>query len=203
MDIENHNIPTEVRFYIIAQAAASFKQIDIVDLVLENCNFIVTQGAISKLLYKYKKEGEVGDRPRPGRPKKLFEEQEQAMIVAVEEDRTLTANAVSKDPHLNPSKQSHVSSRTITRTLNVHGLKGSISIVQEMSQDAMAERLAFAVQCQERQIRWERVIFSDESDLFPDQQAKPHYRRYEGERVDLDIGPLTARIQGKLKFGVD
>jgi len=49
--------------------------------------------------------------------------------------------------------------------------------------------LAFALDSLEKKRDWSYCIFSDESDLFPDDQGKHHYRRYAGERVELDFGP--------------
>ena len=189
MEEAKHSIPMEVRFYIIGQAAAGLKQSEIVDMVLKNFNLTITQGAVSKIISKYKEDQMVDDKPRSGRLKKLSEAQEIRIVNAVEDDRTLTASSVFRDSHLNPNGQSHVSINTISRTLNTHGLLDSTSLIEEISEETMAKRLLFANECQRTQLDWAKVVFSDESDLFPDKQGKLHYRRHEGERVDLDMGP--------------
>jgi len=51
-----------------------------------------------------------------------------------------------------------------------------------------SDRLRLALS-QTKDINWDYVIFSDESDLFPDRPGKIHYRKYPGEIVDLDDGP--------------
>lgn len=181
MEIENRKIPPEVRYFIVAQAAAGFKQTEIVDLVSQNFPTTVTQSAVSKILSKYDEERKVQDRPRSGRPKKLSEEQELAIIEVVENDRLLNATRVSQDQNLNPPGPSHVSARTITRTLNDHGLIDSTELVEQFKVHAIEQRLTFALECQQNHFKWERVIFTHESDLFPDKQGKLHYRRYQGE----------------------
>ena len=188
MEIEKPRIPLEVRYYIIAQDAAGFKQVDIVDLVLEEFEILVSQSAISKIISKYREEKQVEDRPRSGRPKILSEEEEKALVKAVEHDRTLTANKIFNDQNLNPPGPSHISSRTISRTLNSYGLLDSTDVIEEIPEEAIKQRLRLALKWQKENLNWERVVFSDESDLFPDKQGKLHYRRYKGERVDLDLG---------------
>lgn len=202
MEIEKRDIPPEVRFYIVALDAAGHKQVDIVDMVSEKFPTTVSQSAVSKIISKYKEEGKVEDRARCGRHKKLSEDQELAMVKAVEKDRTLTASRVFRDKKLNHPGPSHVSARTISRTLNDHGLIDSTDLVAHVSEDCVELRLLFALKCQKKQLKWEKVIFTDESDLFPDKQGKFHYRRYIGERVDLDVGPICVHDKRKVKvFG--
>ena len=199
MEEEKHTLPDEVRLYIVHQAASGLKQKEIVDLVLKKFGLKTTQSCVSKIISKHNKEGTIEDRPRSGRPKKLSNSQELAIVAAVHEDRTLTANAVSKDPNLNPYGDSHVTSRTITTLLNDHGLKDSTDVVETISEEAMNQRLAFALHCKEKKMDWTKIIFSDESDLFPDKQGKVHYRRYESERVNLDLGPTPRWDPRKVK----
>jgi len=115
---------------------------DIVELVQENFDRKITQGSISKIISKYNEEGNTLDRARSGRPKAQSEKQELNMIRAVEQDRTLNATKVSKDPILNPCG---LTARSITTTLNAYGLFDSTVIAEEISQDAKEERLAFAL----------------------------------------------------------
>ena len=186
MEEEKGNIPLEVRSYVVAQSQIGVKQREIVDLVQDKFNRKIAQGTISKIISKYNDEGNCLDRPRSGRPKKQSEKQELAMINAVENDRTLNATIISKDPILNPCG---LTARRITSTLNDHGLFDSTAIVEAISPDIKEERLNFALDFLEKKRDWSFCIFSDESDLFPDKAGKYHYRRYEGERVELDLGP--------------
>ncbi len=181
MYIKREEMPLEVRSYRVAQAALGIKQIDIVDVVEEFFGLNLTQGGISKIISKYKERRTVKDRPRPGRPNKLTKNQELAIVRAVEKDRILNATQASKDRNLNPPGNFHVSARTISRTLNKYGLKDSTDVVAQIPQEAEVERYNFAMSCQEEKIDWSRIVFSDESGLFPDKQGKLHYRRYAGE----------------------
>ncbi len=198
MNIKREEIPLEVRSYIVAQAALGIKQIDIVDLVEEFFGLNLTQGGISKIISKYKERRTVKDRPRPGRPNKLTKNQELAIVRAVEKDRILNATQASKDRNLNPPGNFHVSAQTISRTLNKYGLKDSTDVVAQIPQEAEVERYNFP-RVEEEKIDWSRIVFSDESDLFPDKQGKLHYRRYAGERLDLDVGMQTRWDSRKVK----
>lgn len=206
MEIEKPRIPLEVRYYIITQDAAGFKQVEIVQKVLQEFKISVSQSGVSKIISKYQEERKVEDCPRSGRPKILSEEEEKALVKAVEHDRTLTANKIFNDPNLNPSGPSHVSARTISRTLNSNGLFDSTDVIEEIPEEAIKKRLSFALKCQRENLIWERVIFSDESDLFPNKQGKLHYRRYKGERVDLDLGityrwdPRKVKVWGTISY---
>ena len=64
------------------------------------------------------------------------------MIRVVEQDRTLNSTKVSKDPILNPCG---LTARSITSALNAFGLFDPTAIVEEISQGAKEERLAFAL----------------------------------------------------------
>ena len=143
---------------------------DIVELVQENFDRKITQGSISKSL----------DRARSGRPKVQLEKQELNMIRAVEQDRTLNATKVSKDPILNPCG---LTARSITTTLNAYGLFDSTAIAEEISQDAKKECLVFALNSFEKSeighfaflamkaisflIRWENSITADKKGKGP------------------------------------
>ena len=129
--------------------------------------------------------GKVEGLPRSGRSSKLSEMEEEKLIEAVEQDRKLTANSIAKNPKLNPQD---LSSRTITRKLNNRGLFDATSVPQSIEDKNKSDRLRLALS-QTKDINWDYVIFSDESDLFPDRPGKIHYRKYPGEIVDLDGGP--------------
>lgn len=199
MEIEKPHTQLEVRYFVIAQHEFGLKQVQIVDKVFENFGISITQSAVSKIISKYKEDGTVEDRPKSGRPKKLTETQEGMIIEAVLENRTLNATRVFQDNSLNPQGKSHVSARTISRTLKSRGLIDSTDLVEHINEDCMEERLAFAAFCQQTNFNWERVIFTDECDLFPDKQGKLHYRRFKGERVDLDLGPMERWDVRKVK----
>jgi len=83
--------------------------------------------------------------------------------------------------------------------LNKNGLIDSTDVIEHIPWEAEVDRLNFAIQCQKDHFDWKKVIFIDESDLFPDKQGKLHYRRYTGERVDLNVGVSTRWDPRKVK----
>jgi len=204
--MERHEIPDHVRWYIIGQDTLGLYQSAIVNLVWENFHIATTQSAISKIISKYRTTGIVEGMPREGRPKKLSRETEIKILRVVKKDRTLNATQISRDQNLNPFGDFHVCARTLSRALNCHGLKDSTDIIQQIPPDAQTERFNFAVQCQKNNLDWRSIIFTDESDLFPDKQGKLHYRRYEGEMVDLDVGietrwdPRKVKVWGSISY---
>jgi len=102
MEIDKPRIPLEVRYFIIAQNTAGYKQLEIVDQVLKEFGISVSQGSVSYIISKYTEDKTVEDRSRSGRPKKLSKEEERALVKAVESDRTLNATRLFGDPKLNP-----------------------------------------------------------------------------------------------------
>ena len=185
MSTHSYYIPPEVRYFIVSEASAGTKYQFIIELVQSKFGRNVSKSAISSIVSKYDEYGKVEDLPRSGRPSKLSEMEEEKLIEAVEQDRKLTANNIAKNPKLNPPG---LSSRTITRKLNNRSLFDATSVPQSIEDKNKADRLRLALS-QTKDINWDYVIFSDESDLFPDRPGKIHYRKYPGEIVDLDGGP--------------
>jgi len=201
MEVEKPRIPLEVRYFIIAQNTAGYKQLEIVDQVLKEFGIFVSQGSVSEIISNETEDKTVEDLSRSGRPKKLSKEEERALVKAVESDRTLNATRLFGDPKLNPPGPSHPSARSISRTLNSHGLFDSTDTVKEISAEAINERLKFALKCQKEDIMWERVNFSDENDLFPGKMGKLHHRRCEGERVDLNLVSIATGTPARSRSG--
>ena len=61
----------------------------------------------------------------------------------------------------------------MNRTLNRNGLLDYASVPQNIRDDNKIKRA--------NKINWIKVIFSDESDGFPDQNGKLHYQKRKGE----------------------
>ena len=114
---------------MVAESQIGIKQNDIVELVQENFDRKIIQGFILKIISKYNEESNVLDKARSGRPKVQLEKQELNMNRAVEQDRTLNAIKVSKNPILNPCV---LTTRSITSTLNAYGIFDSTAIVEEI-----------------------------------------------------------------------
>jgi len=66
------------------------------------------------------------------------------LIEGVLENKTLNATRVFQENSLNPKDKSHVSARTISRTLKSRGLIDSTDLAEHINEDCMEERLTFA-----------------------------------------------------------
>lgn len=195
MEIQTYYIPLEVRFYIVSKVIEGYKYDDIIEMIEKNFHRHVSKQSISAIFSKYQEFGTVADLPRCGRPCTLSEEQEKRLIENVEQNPKLTANSIAKDPEMN---EEDLSSRQLTRILNANGLLDHTSVPQSIKDVNKANRLKFAIY-QEKNIDWDYVIFSDESDLFPDRPGKIHYRKRKGENIDLDYGPDYRHDPRKVK----
>lgn len=188
METQSNYLSLDLRYYVVAQAEAGFKYDSIIELVKGKYDKVITKGTISKLRSKFRDEGTLKDRPKSGRPWKKSEEDIAMIIEAVEENPKLNASALSRDQNLNPEGQGHLSARHMTRVLNNSGLFDTTSLPQKISQNSMDLRLEFANDSIVKRLDWSRIVFSDESDLFPDRSGKVHYRSYRGERAEVDYG---------------
>ncbi len=119
MEIETHYLPLHIRNYIVAQAEIGEKHENIVEKVYEKYQRTISKGAISKLIAKAQNHGTIADLPKTGRPTIFTEEEKQALIDTVLDDRKTTAIDLWKDPNLNPQK---ASIRTVRNVLAEEGL---------------------------------------------------------------------------------
>jgi transposase len=195
MEPSKPQIPLEARHYVVAQVTHGFTYDDVMDNVVREFGLTITKGSISNIMSKYRDHGTLEDLPRSGRPRKQTMEEETAMVQAVEHNPKLNASQVFKSEELNPQ---HLSLSTVNRTLNRNGLLDYTSVPQNIREDNKANRLTFAEE-KANKIDWTKVIFSDESDLFPDRPGKLHYRKRRGETVDLNYGPESRWDPRKVK----
>jgi transposase len=195
MEASKPQIPLEVRYYVVAQVTNGVTYENIMDNVVREFGLTISKGTISNIMSKYRDHGTVEDLPRSGRPCKQTIEEETAMVQAVENNPKLNASQVFKSEELNPK---HLSLSTVNRTLNQNGLLDYTSVPQNIREDNKANRLIFA-ETKASKIDWTKIIFSDESDLFPDRPGKLHYRKRRGETVDLNYGPESRWDPRKVK----
>ena len=189
------HIPLEVRHYVVAQVIHGSTYDSIVDKVSRDFDLTISKGSISNIMSKYREHGTLEDLPRSGRPRTQTMEEEMVMVQAVEYNPKLNASQVYRSEELNPQS---LSLSTVNRTLNRNGLLDYTSVPQNIRDDNKTKRLTFAEE-KANKIDWTRVIFSDESDLFPDRPGKLHYRKRKGETVDLDYGPESRWDPRKVK----
>ncbi len=163
-------MPMEVRQFVIVQVKAGFTYEKIVQMVKVNFDRNLSKGSITGIISKYNHHDTVEDLQRSGRPSKLSEMEEEKLIESVEQNRKLTASIIAKDLLLNLK---NISARQVTRILNSHDLIDDTSIPQPSNDRTKARRFEFALH-EGTKIDWDTVIFSDESDLYPDRPGKIH-----------------------------
>ena len=87
---------------------------------------------------KYEDDGTVVERVKSGRPRKLSLVQEKKLMRHVEANPKLTASAIAKNPKLN---QNGFHYTTISRYLNKNGLRDSIEMPKQITQEHMMNKL--------------------------------------------------------------
>jgi len=174
----NQNLPVDIRAEILRAAWAHEKYDDIVAHIQTDFGKKISKGTITKTLDRYDDTGSLLDKPRSGRPNSLTQEDEMAIVDAVENDPKLTAKDVYYDNDLN---KSNVSLRKIQYLLNDHGLKATTTQPKQMPERALAIRLKFAQEYVKNPQFWSKVIFSDECDLYPYKSGKLYIRRHRRE----------------------
>ena len=206
MENNSHYLPCYVRSYILALKESGEKYATIVEKVAEKYDRNISTGTITKIGNKFENTNSVADLPKTGRPRIFTEEEEESIIMTVLEDRKTTAVDIYRDPKLN---KSNATERTIQNVLSRDGLMASARLPEYIPPDSKHQRLLFAEKYSKEPNIWSKVIFSDESDIFPYKAGKLYVRCYRGEtdveRYDMRIkwDPRTVKVWGYLiHFGV-
>jgi len=103
--------------------------------------------------------------------------EEEKIVTAVENDPKMTAVDVYNDPKLN---KPNASWSKIQHLLNDHGLLATTTHPKQLKPDTIDQRLIFAREYKKPEV-WPKIIFTDESDLFPYKSGKLFRRRRTGE----------------------
>jgi len=182
MNNSNRYLPPNIRNYIATQAEEGEKYSKISEKVERKFHRTVMKGTISKIFSKFKETGSTEDLPRSGRPNLFTEEEQKDIIKASKKDRKLTATDISRDGKLNKPK---ASPQTICNLLNKEGLITSSSLPTYIPEKVIDKRLALALHYDKTPEIWNKVVFSDEAELYPYKSGKLFIRRYAREH------PLT------------
>ena len=174
----HRELPLDVRACILLQVQAKDKYDDIINFIEEEHSEKISKGAITNIKRKYEETKYPLDKPRSGRPKLLYPMDEEAIVEAVELNPKLTAHDVYKDKTLNAS---NVSLRKMQYLLKDHGLLATTTQPKKISANALEDRLSFAENMPKYLSFGIRVVFSDESDMFPYKSGKLYIRRRKGE----------------------
>ena len=196
-----HLIPDYIKWFIVSRDQEGYKAEDIVSTVQDQFHRPVCERSITRILDRFDQTGDVSNAWSGGRPK-LFNKQENKKIVkAVRRNKTLTGVDVSRNPNLNIHG---ASTRTVQRLLNDNGLISSSDVPQYLRPDQKEDRVAFCEKYKEMPKQfWQNALFADESDLAPVKSGKLRVRRYVGEEVEVDVGPVGKWDSRTIKaFGV-
>jgi len=123
----------------------------------------ITQGAVSKILHRFRNHGSPSPRPRSGRPRVSTARDDRALLRLARENRMRTANWMRNQ--WMPTLRRPLSRRTVNRRLTTSGLYARRPVKKPILQPRhVANRLAFARRHQRRPPQqWARVVFSEEA----------------------------------------
>ncbi len=161
---------------------------------IESTKGTVSKGTISKLIAKAQIHGTIVDLPKTGRPTIFTEEEKQALIDTVLDDRKTTAIDLWKDPNLNPQR---ASIRTVRNVLAEEGLFASARLPVYIPPDSIQKCLLFAEKYGKKPEIWTRVVFSDESDILANSLCGVLKER----KMSLDTTFILSGIREQSKFG--
>ena len=119
MESTSRKLPSLIRSYIAVQAEIGTKYNNIVSKMQKNYDRTISKGTISKIAAKFEGTKSIADKPRSDRPHLFTDEQEDAIIEAVEDDRKISAVDVAMDIELN---EVGTSLSTIKNVLAANGL---------------------------------------------------------------------------------
>lgn len=138
----------------------------------------VSYDTVKKWLTRYEETGDIEDKSHPGRPKKTSSKIDKQIILAAQQDRTVSAEDIK-----NKLKRRGVdlSTSTIRRRLNDSGFhSGPPTSKPFLKVQHVEKRLQWAVSNRDRD--WNRVVFTDETTIQLFQSPNRVWKR-KGEMV--------------------
>ena len=188
MNTTSHLLPDNIKWFIVHEHNNGKKPYQIIDEVFQKFNRLIYDSTVSRILEKYERTGNVENAWSGGRPGLFTSGDKTKIVKEVRRKNTLTGVDVSRNPNLNVCD---ASTRTVQRLLLDRGLISSTNIPQSLNDKQKQARLNF---CEEYSKKpdsfWQKALFSDESDIFPQKCGKARLRRHVGEEVDVDFGPM-------------
>lgn len=141
----------------------------------------VPKSTVQYIVNKYKRDGNVYNKPNPGRPAKLSKRQKRQIVILSKKHSFMTA----RDIQMAAKLEQQVSVDTIKRVLRENKLFGRISAGKpHLSRSQLSKRKKW---CTERQNLttndWSKVIFTDECPLYLRHRYRPYVRRNIGQRL--------------------
>jgi transposase len=142
----------------------------------------VSKSHVPYLIEKYNEHGTLRNTSNQGNPQAFNCEEKQRIVDAVLNDRTITLKELQNSQALNP-RGHHAS--TISRLLKKEGLESRMQPSKfHLNTEHMHQRRFFAQFHQNWTVDdWSSVVFSDESNLFPQKISRQRLRKFRSERV--------------------
>ena len=155
---------------------------------------------VYNIIYKYKKYGYETILPRKGRPKKI------TPIVTKQLLKRVDRNRFSKTRELRDfvvkKIRKNVCNRTIRRILNENELHGRIARKKPfVSEVNRVKRLEFAEQHRSWNLKWRRIIFTDETNIENDNRRRQQVWRRRG--IYVAIYYINIRIYMSVYFYIN
>lgn len=191
-------LPFEARRMIVSMDEEEKSQAEIISKVKETFKRDIVRQTITNICNKFHETGTVEDRPRSGRPKLFNSQQEEAIILNTKRRRTDSVRMIEEDPILNPND---ASGRTINRVLERAHLNSFCYNQANMNLENKNRktRKTFAnIHLGWSQDDWNRVIFTDESDILPTFCGKIKVRKERGENIMLPPHPINRKLTIKV-----
>ena len=149
---------------------------------------------VRNILSRYRKYGDVADRPRSGRPSKLSKIEKRRLITQCKKKPFSTVKEMWDAVKTTPSqREPHI--RTVARVLLDHGFRSQRARHRPLLTTKHRERrLVFALE--HKNYDWTNVVFSDEK-RFALYSDKPRYvRRRRGDRERSNYTIDTVKYNG-------
>jgi len=197
-------LSNKIKYFVVLKAEEGDKYDQIVEKVKKMFQKDISKGTITKILTKYRETDDVRNQWKGSRPSLLNAEEQKSIVKEVKKNRLLTGVALTRNKKLNIHK---ASVRTMQRVLRKQGLLPSTNVVQRISAKNEVKRVNFAeIYVGKSYEFFEKIIFSDESDLFPKKCGRLYVRKFKGEAITLDYGPIprhdprTIKVWGVISF---
>ena len=150
---------------------------------------------------KHKETGQVEDKRRSGRPRKLTKGNEKYLKINSLRDHKKSSNAIAADFAHSTGKRVHPS--TVRRALIRNGLHGRVAKRKPLLRKAnKTKRLKFAQKHKNwSPIQWEKVLWSDESkfEIFGTKRRQHVRRRLGGELKECCLQPTIKHGGGSIQ----
>ncbi|KAL4500869.1 hypothetical protein ABPG72_020103 [Tetrahymena utriculariae] len=155
--------------------------------------------AINKIYSQHQQLGGINKQENRGRPRKLTEEQEKKIRIAVIKNKRLSSRQIQRSQTLNPNG---VCQKTINNYLNKQGLVCRVTpIVPKISERNISERQEWGMMMQGMNTEEiNSIIFTDESKLYCQQQGKGFLRVIQGKSIPQKYFRLSQQFNGGLEL---